>query len=296
MNNIIKKRRNKRRNKRKLRILFLITIIVCIGISYSLAYRSPYKATKIENTKSPAKKKLLADPLPTATIKEHNQINDDGISSESALVNDGKKTAYLTFDDGPSVTVTPRVLDVLKRYKVNATFFLIGNVVDSNEQSKNLVRRTFKEGNAIGNHTYTHDLKKLYPHNIIDVPHFMTEVDETENSLRNVLGSNFNTELIRMPGGTMSRKYYKDPNLNLLFSKFHENSVHAIDWNALSSDAEGGKKNSSQLLNSLINSIGLQNKVIILMHDTYGKEQTAKALPKIIEYLKAKGYEFKTLK
>lgn len=192
--------------------------------------------------------------------------------------------------------MTPLILDVLKKYKVNGTFFLIGQLVDSNERSKNLVRQTYEDGNAIGNHTYTHNLRSLYPNNTINVSYIMSELNHTENSLRTVLGPNFGTSLLRLPGGLMSRTHYKDPNINELASKLQEGNMHTIDWNSSVLDAEGGKKNSNQLLNSLKATVGSQEKVVILMHDTYGKEATAKALPKIIEYLKANGYEFKTLK
>ena len=60
----------------------------------------------------------------------------------------------------------------------------------------------------------------------------------------------------------------------------------SIDWNAYDFDSEGKKKNANQLVNEVKKSVGTQEKVVILMHDTYGKEQTANALPQIIEYLK----------
>ncbi len=225
-----------------------------------------------------------------------NQINNEGVNAEQALVNDGKKTAYLTFDDGPSVTVTPKVLDVLKQYKVNATFFVIGSSVDEGEKSKQILKRSFEEGNAFGNHTYTHNLKTLYPNKKLNVEYFMEEVDKTNNLLKNVLGQDFNTRVIRMPGGYMSRQYYKDPNLAAFDDKLKKMNMCSIDWNAYDFDSEGKKKNAKQLLDEVKKSVGTQEKAVILMHDTYGKEETANALPQIIEYLKAEGYELKTLK
>ena len=124
----------------------------------------------------------------------------------------------------------------------------------------------------------------------------MQEVDKTNNVLRSVLGQGFNTRIIRMPGGYMSRQYYKDPNLPAFDAKLKERNMCSIDWNAYDSDAEGGKKSAAKLLNEVKKSVANQEKVVILMHDTYGKEETAKALPQIIEYLKSEGYEFKTLK
>ena len=69
----------------------------------------------------------------------------------------------------------------------------------------------------------------------------------------------------------------------------------SIDWNALNSDAEGPKKNADQLYELAVKSSQGKNLVVLLMHDTYGKEETAKYLDKIIKYYKAAGYEFKTM-
>nr|WP_244310763.1 polysaccharide deacetylase family protein [Paenibacillus ottowii] len=69
----------------------------------------------------------------------------------------GKKVVYLSFDDGPSITVTPKILDILKEENVKATFFLVGKAVEENEVTKKITKRLIREGHAIGNHTYSHD-------------------------------------------------------------------------------------------------------------------------------------------
>ena len=61
-------------------------------------------------------------------------------------------------------------------------------------------------------------------------------------------------------------------------------------------DAEGAPKNAEQLKQELIKTVTGRQKAVILMHDTYGKEETAKALPEIIKYLREQGYEFRTMK
>ncbi|MTK13270.1 MAG: polysaccharide deacetylase [Clostridiaceae bacterium] len=231
-----------------------------------------------------------------AVAQEKNEGSNESVKAEQALVNDGKKIAYLTFDDGPSTTVTPKILDVLKQYNIKGTFFVLGSNIEQGEGSKEMIKRIFEEGNAIGNHSYTHNLSKLYPHNRVNINYFMQEVDKTNNALKGVLGQDFNTRIIRMPGGYVSRQYYKDPNLPAFDAKLKEKNLCSVDWNALNADAEGKRKNASQLLDEVKVTTAGKEKVIILMHDTYGKEETAKALPQIIEYLKSQGYEFKTLK
>ncbi|WP_459480059.1 polysaccharide deacetylase family protein [Clostridium saccharoperbutylacetonicum] len=210
---------------------------------------------------------------------------------------DGKKVAYLTFDDGPSETVTPQILDILKAENVHATFFLVGKEIDASEANKNLVKREYAEGNAIGNHTYTHDYNYLYPKNKINVNTCMSDFEKTNQSLKNVLGQDFSTRAVRFPGGQMTWEK-SDPQGTVAIDKaLHDKDYHQIDWNALSGDAESkAKRTAEQLTQEAIKTIGKREKVIILMHDTYGKEETAKALPGIIKYLKDQGYEFKILK
>ncbi|WP_242951431.1 polysaccharide deacetylase family protein [Clostridium kluyveri] len=214
---------------------------------------------------------------------------------DNKFENDDEKIAFLTFDDGPSTSVTPQVLDTLKNYDVKATFFLVGQNIEINERSEELVKQMFEEGHAIGNHTYSHNMRKLYPGNHIDVNYYMEEVEQANAVIGNAIGQKFSTRVLRLPGGYMSRVYYSDPNLNEFDERLKEKDMYSIDWNAYDFDAEGRWKNSEELLERVKESVGTQEKVVILMHDTYGKEETARALPEIIEYLKTQGYEFKTI-
>ena len=209
---------------------------------------------------------------------------------------DGKKVVYLTFDDGPSETVTPQILDTLKAENVHATFFLIGKYIDKDQVSKDLVKREFDEGNAIGNHTYSHDYNYLYPSGKINLENCISDFEKTSQSLKSILGQDFSTRAVRFPGGQMTWDK-KDPSGATAMNKaLHDKDYHQIDWNALSGDAEGAPKNAEQLKQEVIKTVAGRQKAIILMHDTYGKEETAKALPGIIEYLKGQGYEFKIIK
>ncbi len=209
---------------------------------------------------------------------------------------DGKKVVYLTFDDGPSETVTPKILDILKEENVRATFFLVGKAIDESEANKNLVKREVTEGNAIGNHTYSHNYNYLYPNGNINVDNCMADIEKTNQSLKNILGQDFSTRAIRFPGGHMTWGKKDPKGMDAMDQALHDKDYHQVDWNALSSDAEGAPKKAEELKKDVIKTVLGREKAIILMHDTYGKEETAKALPEVIKYLKEQGYEFKTLK
>ena len=205
--------------------------------------------------------------------------------------NNGKKIVFLTFDDGASNTVTPKILKILDDYDVKATFFIMGKVLeDGGENSKKLVKEEYNKGHAIGNHSYCHDYDILYPGRHLDLEAFENDYNKNDEELKSILGDEFSTRVIRCPGGYMSWK-----NMDKLDGYLEENNMVSIDWSALSGDAEGKKKDASQLLKYAVESSMNQEMVVLLMHDTYGKEETGNSLPKIIEYFKGHGYEFRTL-
>ena len=205
--------------------------------------------------------------------------------------NDGKKVVFLTFDDGTSKTYTPEVLRILKENNIKATFFLTGsNIENGGETAKDLVRQEFNSGHAIANHSYSHDFKLLYPGRNLDMEAFKADYEKNDKLLKSILGENFTTHVMRCPGGYMSWK-----NMDPLKDYLNENKIASIDWNALNADAEGPKKNAQQLVDFAIKTAQGKEMVVLLMHDTYGKEETVKALPSIIKYFKDNGYEFRTL-
>ncbi len=238
--------------------------------------------------------------------KDNNSENDDNINMDensfdagqiqdflvkNIKIQDGKKIAYLTFDDGPSTTVTPKILKILKDNNIKATFFIVGDKLEESPETKNILLDIYKQGHAIANHTYTHKYSKLYPQGKIDANTFMGELEQTNDAIKNVLGDKFNTRVVRFPGGHASWGGREE-----IDNKLEEKKYKYIDWNALIGDAEGGRKTKEQLLNRYRETFVGQEKLVLLMHDTYSKESTAEALKDIITDLKNKGYEFKTLK
>lgn len=201
----------------------------------------------------------------------------------------GGKQIFLTFDDGPSAVNTPKVLNILKKYGVHGTFFVVGSNLQT-KTAQNLLKEEIMDGNAIGDHSYSHDYRKLYPGNKVNVSAFMNELNRTNSIMRSVLGPNFNARVIRMPGGYMSRAYYHDKNLPALNSEFRKEGITSIDWNAETGDATGKAYTPSQLANNAIKETRGYHHIVLLMHDIKGN--TAKALPEIIQYYKSHGYSF----
>ncbi|WP_055069128.1 polysaccharide deacetylase family protein [Clostridium massiliamazoniense] len=205
-----------------------------------------------------------------------------------------KKIVFLTFDDGPSVQ-TEKVLNILEEKGVQGTFFILGENIKKAEGNKDIIKKIIENGNSLGNHTYTHNFKKLYPGGNIDLDAFMKEYKDTENELKEILGDNFKNNLVRFPGGENTRIYKKDKNLDDALKTFDQEGISSIDWNALNGDAEGRSYSEEEMLNYVKKSSANKNHVVILMHDSAPKEKTIQTLPEVIEYYKSQGYEFKII-
>lgn len=311
-------------SKTKILALFLIILLFFAYRSYTKKLHSlkppPQKILKntdvkeVVNKKEKEEEKFETLEIVGALPESSKKNGYDAIEIQKRLQsfdytslgkNSNIKTVFLTFDDGPSTTNTPKVLDILKEYDVKATFCVIGSALNS-EKAQDLLKRELNEGHAIGNHTYSHEYSYLYPHGNLNLENFKSELQKTNEALKDVLGANFSTRVVRCPGGMMSWR-----NMAVLKEYLSQNNMASIDWNALTGDAEGKKKNASELLEYMKKElkmystttvdkagkqiVSLPNVVVLLMHDTYGKEETVKALPNVIEYFKSEGYEFKIL-
>lgn len=205
------------------------------------------------------------------------------------------KYVFLTFDDGPSNS-TEKILNTLKDKEVHGTFFVLGSSIEKDSKRQEYLKEELKSGNAIANHSYSHDFKKLYPGNKLNIDYFMDEFNKTNDIMQSILGGEFDCRVLRMPGGYGTRKYYKDPSLKEFDNTLQENGIINVDWNALDGDAEGKPYSTEEMLNYVKKTSKGKNHVVILMHDAAGKEKTVEILPQIIDYYKNEGYEFKVIK
>ena len=211
------------------------------------------------------------------------QLTDEGRNNLKNIYHSETKRVFLTFDDGPSRTVTPVVLDTLKSENIKATFFLLGSRV---ELDPDLVKREYDEGHYIASHGYSHVYSQIYatPQSVLD------EYNKSVTAIRNAIGEQeYNPHLFRFPGGYWGGKYaeVKKQAEQIL----EQNDVLHIDWNALTSDAAGAKT-TEQFIAELEKTVPKHNSVVVLMHDAGNKQATANALPTIIKYFRDQGFEF----
>lgn len=200
------------------------------------------------------------------------------------IYSSNEKQVYLTFDDGPSKEITPKILDVLKAEDVTATFFVLGSRVELNPS---LVQREFNEGHFIANHGYSHKYSQIYS----SIESVYDEYIKCEKAVQTALNNTeYHTRLFRFPGGSSGGKY------NDLKAEAKKNltarGIASTNWNSLTGDAEG-ITDKEKLINRMITTKGNSNSVILLMHDAGDKSYTLEALPDIIKYFKEQGYVFK---
>jgi peptidoglycan/xylan/chitin deacetylase (PgdA/CDA1 family) len=190
------------------------------------------------------------------------------------------RTIALTFDDGPVEPFTSQVLGILKKYKVKATFFLLAKNI---ERFPTTVQNIVKEGHEIGNHTYSHpDLGQINPFQL------MKEIKKAEQIIFSFTGKK--TTLFRPPYG--SDNFF----LSLILSLFNYRSVlwtvDPVDW-----------ENPFSRINVELIMKKMRPGSILLLHDgvednprkQFDRQHTIDQLPYIIERLKKKNFQFKTI-
>lgn len=195
-----------------------------------------------------------------------------------------KKTAYLTFDDGPSDN-TRKILDVLSEKKAVATFFLIGNEITP--EREDIVKRTIDQGNAVGVHTFCHEKNKLY----CNADSFFEDFQKATESIQKVTGKK--PLLHRFPWG--SNNGYVSSYVDALHEKLKEMGVKSFDWNVSGEDSIGGTVAQSTIYNNVKKDVTRYDEPIILLHDSATMDNTAAVIGQIIDYIKSEGYEFATL-
>lgn len=208
------------------------------------------------------------------------------------------KIAYLTFDDGPNTDYTPRILEILNRENIRASFMVIGENAAINSE---LVKKIIDQGHAVINHSYTHDYKKLYasPEN------FVAELDQNRELLKTLTGKDIN--IFRTPGGpaNLTKAYW---------TKLQEKGYKSISWNITGGDSDPAGVTPEQIYNNVSSGLAKVEQAhrtpIVLLHDgtqlgttrakpgtplanyVKSRESDVASLPDIIKLFKEKGYTF----
>lgn len=277
----------KEKNKMMNTILYVLIAVFVIMLAILFALKA--STAQKEKKEYEQKQAMITEKCNNKEKHEVNQeifnvqkLTEKGKENIKNIYKSDKKIAYLTFDDGPSKTVTPLILDVLKAENIRATFFVLGSRA---ELYPELLQREYNEGHYIANHGYSHMYSSIYasPESVLD------EYNKTEDAIRKALNNNYESHLFRFPGGS-SGGVYKDVKAQAI-ELLAQNDIAHVNWSALTNDAVG-RPTKESMMEQLKATVGEKKVALILMHDAGDKILTYEILPEVIKYLRDSGYEF----
>ena len=280
--------------------LFLVLTLFLIYTSYK-KYSNELNINSDLNNELMIAKNMYNQKTDTNTklkkeIEELNNIDSNIANSkqelfrltkelEQKIINNesNKKIAYLTFDDGPYYA-THDFLNVLKKYRVKATFFTIGldkqKCYDNRSKGcHELYKKVVDQGHTIANHSYSHLIfNGLYN----SASSLINQVKKQEDFIKEKTG--VTTNIFRFPGGSGTAKAYRVFDSSV--QKLREMNYGWVDWTAQDGDG-GALSNKTTAMNNLKKSINDDIEVILFHDYSY---ITLGILPDAIKYLENKGY------
>lgn len=195
----------------------------------------------------------------------------------------GEKICYLTFDDGPSEN-TEKILDILERYQIRATFFVVGD--ELRKGGAKVMQRMIRDGHTIGMHADVHVYEQLYA----GMDSFLKDYE----SLYQTLDEDFGVKpsIFRFPGGSVCTCL--EGRGKAYIQEMESRGFTCFDWNVSGEDAVGSPSIISIQKNVLSKGLACR-RAIVLLHDSAMADKTVEALPGIIEKFKEEGFVFASL-
>ena len=231
----------------------------------NLYYLTFYKYFWNDNMVSDGSDSFVIDTS-NNSVSRINKTNYEYDVVINRKIDKSKKMIALTFDDGPNYN-TSKVIDVLNKYDIRATFFVLGSRAINN---KDILKKMADSGMEIGNHTYNHLLLTKYDENKI-----RSEIEDTSEVIYSATKKR--PKLLRPSYGSVNNKIKKVANMPIIIW-----DIDTLDWKY---------HNSKRITSRVVNKV--RDGDIILMHDIYSA--SLNALSNIIPILQDNGYEFVTI-
>lgn len=231
----------------------------------NLYYLTFYKYFWNDNMVSDGSDSFVIDTS-NNSVSRINKTNYEYDVVINRKIDKSKKMIALTFDDGPNYN-TSKIIDVLNKYDIKATFFVLGSRAINN---KDILKKMADSGMEIGNHTYNHLLLTKYDENKI-----RSEIEDTSEVIYNATKKR--PKLLRPSYGSVNNKIKKVANMPIIIW-----DIDTLDWKY---------HNSKRITSRVVNKV--RDGDIILMHDIYSA--SLNALSNIIPILQDNGYEFVTI-
>lgn len=231
----------------------------------NLYYLTFYKYFWNDNMVSDGSDSFVIDTS-NNSVSRINKTNYEYDVVINRKIDKSKRMIALTFDDGPNYN-TSKIIDVLNKYDIKATFFVLGSRAINN---KDILKKMADSGMEIGNHTYNHLLLTKYDENKI-----RSEIEDTSEVIYSATKKK--PKLLRPSYGSVNNKIKKVANMPIIIW-----DIDTLDWKY---------HNSKRITSRVVNKV--RDGDIILMHDIYSA--SLNALSNIIPILQDNGYEFVTI-
>ena len=273
--NIDFRKKRVKRIKKIIIVLCILLFILPVVLSIVLFFRVKNLENRIETIISENKLESGGKEASTEIVN----AKEKEIVTGSAVGEEKTKRVYLTFDDGPSKQ-TERVLNILKKKKVKATFFAIGR---EDEFSQNIYRRILKEGHTLGMHSYSHIFNEIYG----SLEGFKKDFQRISGHLEKITG--VRPVIYRFPGGSSNTVNELPVKQYTNFLK--EQGVEYFDWNVIAANGITENVTKKDMVRSVMEGVAKYDTSIVLLYDSADKKMTADSLSAMIDSLQAAGYE-----
>ena len=247
-----------------------IAISGTVNIYHSGDYNITYKVSDAEGNEATVVRKVTVVPVPQPEAGDDENVPDN-------------KVVYLTFDDGPG-RYTQKLLDILDKYNVKATFF----VTNQFPNYQYMIAKEAAAGHTVAIHTYTHVWKDVYS----SEEGYFADLNKMNDIIEAQTGKR--STILRFPGGSSNKVSYFTPGIMTRLTKaVIDMGYQYYDWNVSSGDA-GGTTVTSVVASNVINGIKNHKVSVVLQHDIKG--YSVDAVEQIITWGLANGYTFLPLK
>ncbi len=264
----------RKKRVRRIKRIIIGVIIALLVVPSILSVFLLLKVNSLEREIQILSKERVKTEESRKTAAVEKKKNKPSVTAKPAV-----KKVYLTFDDGPGVQ-TEKILDILKKNKVKASFFVTGK---EDSQAKKIYKRIVEEGHTLGMHSYSHIYDVIYE----TEKSFTEDLDRIYKCLYDNTG--VYPKFYRFPGGSSTSN--TEMPIQTFIDVLNEKKISYLDWNVISPDINNSGVTKSQIVSGIIQGVEAYDTSVVLMYDVADRPMTVKALPSIIKELKERNYE-----
>lgn len=296
----LRKQRQQRRRLKMIQLLLsvvffvLIIVIIVTSISKCSGNSNPEIDNSVPVTTSvPYEADQTSAPEATEQAVETTSYEipapSEGKNDILGVIKDSgqKKHVYLTFNNGPDNKITPQILDILRRYDIKATFFMIGENI---EKSPQMCARVIQEGHLAAPLSYSDDFRSLYS----SKADFIDAMNQTYDLInQNAPSGNEQFKIVRFPGGSFDESGYGF-NSESYKDALAEEGFYFADWNCSVGDSSS-QRSADKLLSYFTQNRPDLNNLVIQLRDSSSNQATVDMLERLVKMLLDEGYIFNRL-